>query len=239
MVACDSAYQLRLEESQANGLFGACNRWCTYDFQSVKANEWGGFIWKKPPKQCWHFVNKYTCFSGHALNDFNNQVIKVATICPGTIPPIASPSVHPTFPPSHYPTLAPTQLPTTPSTTLCTDYVYWSKETADALCSNIWEGTNKPNRGYGSMVACDSAYQLRLEESQANGLFGACTNWCTYDFQSVQANEWGGYIWKKPPQQCWHFVDKWTCFSGNALNDFNNQVIKMTTICAGTIPPTS
>jgi len=89
------------------------------------------------------------------------------------------------------------------------------------------------------MVACDSAYQLRLEESQANGLFGACTNWCTYDFQSVKANEWGGYIWKKPPKQCWQFVDKWTCFSGKALTDFNHQVIKMTTICPGTIPPTA
>jgi len=117
MIACDSAYQLRLEESQANGLFGGCTKWCTYDFQSVIANEWGGYIWKKPPQECWLYVSKYVCFEGDALNDFNNQVIKMKTICPGTISPTASPSVHPTFPPSAAPASSPTSMPSTLSPT--------------------------------------------------------------------------------------------------------------------------
>jgi len=205
MLACDLKYQLKLEESQANKMFAKCSSWCIYDFQSVRDNEKGGYIWQK--EGCWKFVTKYHCFTDGRLDDFNVLVDKVSTICPGTI------------------------APTTQSPTFCVDYALWSKEVADDTCS---EGTwGSTNRGFESMLACDLKYQLKLEESQANKMFAKCSSWCIYDFQSVRDNEKGGYIWQK--DGCWKFVTKYHCFTDSRLDDFNVLVDKVSTICPGTI----
>merc|ERR1719285_398364 len=120
------------------------------------------------------------------------------TLSPSPIP-TKSPTTSPTISPTMNPTRSPTPSPTTPSPTFCTDYAHWSKETEDATCpEGTWGSTN---RGYGSMIACELEYQLRLEESQANQMYSKCTSWCIYDFNSVRINEWGGFIWRN--EGCW------------------------------------
>jgi len=180
MVACDSALQLRLEESQANGLFGTCKKWCTYDFQSVKENEWGGYIWK-PEGQCWHFVNDWFCFRDSvALIDFNVQVIKITTICPGTIPPSASPSVPPTFPPSQYPTLAPTPNPSmapTPNPSLQPSAAPTSNPTSKPSTSSpTYSPTNLPTQT--SDCSDSKGVEQNVHECDCGGAQCASNSYC-------------------------------------------------------------
>jgi len=129
--------------------------------------------------------------------------------------PTAEPTDFPTAYPTSNPTVAPTSEPTDAPT--CIKYETWTNITANDICPNgSWGNTDK---GYGSMVACDSNLQAKLEESAANRLFHLCSSYCIYDYHSLLAQQQAAYIWKSS-QQCYLAVDRWTCFSGHAYQIF-------------------
>merc|ERR1719233_310858 len=129
--------------------------------------------------------------------------------------PTAEPTDFPTAYPTSNPTVAPTSEPTDVPT--CIKYETWTDITANETCPNgSWGNTD---RGYGSMVACDSNLQAKLEESAANRLFHLCSSYCIYDYHSLLAQQQAAYIWKSS-QQCYLAVDRWTCFSGHAYQIF-------------------
>jgi len=118
----------------------------------------------------------------------------------------------------------------TTSSPNCTDYKYYSNETALEVCQpDLWGATD---RGYGTMLACNATLQNRLEESYANELFDTCNSWCIYDLMDRAES---GYIWRSPtrdkdPKNCWEEETKYFCFE-QKIEDKEKMANKSLTIC--------
>merc|ERR1719285_207676 len=156
-----------------------------------------------------------------------NYPTSVPTNSPTSVP-TNSPTIDPTESPSMSPTSDPTEFPTNQPTSGCIEYKTWDELTASETCPpGKWGATD---RGYGTMVACDSDLQAKLEESAANELFQQCSSWCIYDYDALLEGRQYAYIWRKNTR-CWKAVTKYTCFSGHAYGIFEELVVHVGSIC--------
>jgi len=150
------------------------------------------------------------------------------------IEPTAAPTVEPTdapLEPSIKPTYAPTAEPTDSPTTAfpaCIEKKTWDQSIASEICpSSSW---GKTDRGYGSMFACDSDLQAKLEVSAANELFEQCSSYCIYDYEALLNGVQFGFIWKSS-EGCWMSVTKYTCFKDHAYEVFEELQVTAASIC--------
>jgi len=142
--------------------------------------------------------------------------------------PTSSPTNDPTDDPTNEATDSPTADPTNTSSSACIKYETWTSITASETCPiGSWGNTD---RGYSSMVACDSNLQAKLEESAANRLFDLCSSYCIYDYGSLLDKQQAAYIWKSS-LQCFQAVTSWTCFSGHGFQIFKELQDYAATIC--------
>lgn len=163
-----------------------------------------------------------------------NTPSKMPSDYPSSLPgyptdlPTSQPTSLPTSVPSDLPTRAPTRSPTINPIASCNEVKSWSEATQEATCpQGSW---GKTNRGHGTMFACESDHQLRLEESMANEFYAKCTSWCVYDFQSTINEVYGAHIWR--PIGCWDYVTRGHCFKDLTL--YNSFVSYTKTLCTET-----
>jgi len=140
--------------------------------------------------------------------------------------PTEKPSSYPTEDPSRYPTSNPTKSTYQP-TSGCIEYKTWDEFTARENCPKSQWGLTK--KGYGSMIACDSDLQAKLEESAANQLYEQCSSWCIYDYDGLLEGRQAGYIWRK--EGCWKAVTKYHCFRGHPYEVFEELLVHTASIC--------
>jgi len=81
----------------------------------------------------------------------------------------------------------------------------WTKEIASENCPT------KYSSKIFSIRACRSSYQKRLEASLANQLYGGCRSRCVYDYDSVNTDMKGAFLYRRR-KKCYKFVTRGGCF---------------------------